>query len=138
MPITSTIVSWFGWFVVFQQYFSYIVAVRFIGGVSVGFTSMLRCAYAQGHVGQGTHLPAKKNKLRWIFCLCGAILNLKASCFGAILDIVIELIVYGSVSQINAGRPIGSASFRAQARVLICPNSGVIEPLFPLPGKMAI
>jgi hypothetical protein len=60
MPITSTIVSWFGWFVVFQQYFSYIVAVRFIGGVSVGFTSMLRCAYAQGLVGQGTHLPAKK------------------------------------------------------------------------------
>jgi hypothetical protein len=29
------------------------------------------------------------------FCLCGAILNLNAVCFGAIPDIVIELIVYG-------------------------------------------
>ena len=28
------------------------------------------------------------------FCLCGAILNLKAFCFGAIPDIMIELIVY--------------------------------------------
>ena len=27
-------------------------------------------------------------------CLCGAILNLKAFCFGAIPDIMIELIVY--------------------------------------------
>jgi len=33
------------------------------------------------------------------FCLCGAILNLKAYCFGAIPDIMIELIVYGSVPQ---------------------------------------
>jgi hypothetical protein len=31
------------------------------------------------------------------FCLCGAIFNLKAFCFGAIPDIMIELIVYGSV-----------------------------------------
>ena len=31
------------------------------------------------------------------FCLCGAILNLKAFCFGVITDIMIELIVYGSV-----------------------------------------
>jgi hypothetical protein len=30
-------------------------------------------------------------------CLCGAILNLKTFCFGAIPDIMIELIVYGSV-----------------------------------------
>ena len=30
------------------------------------------------------------------FCLCGAILNLKAFCFGAIPDIMIELIIYGS------------------------------------------
>ena len=28
------------------------------------------------------------------FCLCGTILNLKAFCFGAIPDIMIELIVY--------------------------------------------
>jgi len=33
------------------------------------------------------------------FCLCGSILNLKAFCFGAIPDIMIELIVYGSVPQ---------------------------------------
>ena len=33
------------------------------------------------------------------FCLCGAILNLQAFCFGAIPDIMIELIVYGSVLQ---------------------------------------
>jgi hypothetical protein len=31
--------------------------------------------------------------------VCYAILNLKAFCFGAIPDIVIELIVYGSVPQ---------------------------------------
>ena len=30
------------------------------------------------------------------FCLCGAILNLKVFCFGAIPDIMIELIIYGS------------------------------------------
>jgi hypothetical protein len=30
---------------------------------------------------------------------CGAILNLKVFCFGAIPDIMIELIVYGSVPQ---------------------------------------
>ena len=33
------------------------------------------------------------------FCLCGAILNLKAFCFGAIPDIMIELIAYWSVPQ---------------------------------------
>jgi hypothetical protein len=37
------------------------------------------------------------------FCLCGAILNLMAFCFGAIPDIMIELIVYGSVPQIIRG-----------------------------------
>jgi hypothetical protein len=31
------------------------------------------------------------------FCLCSSILNLKAFCFRAIPDIMIELIVYGSV-----------------------------------------
>jgi hypothetical protein len=30
---------------------------------------------------------------------CGAILSLKAFCFGAIPDIMIELLVYGSVPQ---------------------------------------
>jgi hypothetical protein len=48
------------------------------------------------------------------FCLCGAILNLKAFCFGAIPDITIELIVYGSVPQSRQ-----STSFRAQVRGLI-------------------
>jgi hypothetical protein len=33
------------------------------------------------------------------FCLCGAILILKAFCFGAIPDIMIELIAYWSVTQ---------------------------------------
>jgi hypothetical protein len=33
------------------------------------------------------------------FCLCGAILNLKTFCIGAIPDIMIELIVYGNVPQ---------------------------------------
>ena len=33
------------------------------------------------------------------FCLCGPILNLKAFCFGAIPDIMIELIAYWSVPQ---------------------------------------
>jgi len=39
----------------------------------------------------GPHLPAKNN-FTMDFCLCGAILNLKAFCFGAIPDIMIELI----------------------------------------------
>ena len=44
------------------------------------------------------HLPA--NFFFMVdFCLCGAILNLKEFCFGAITDIMIELIVYGSVPQ---------------------------------------
>jgi hypothetical protein len=39
-------------------------------------------------------------KLRTMdLCLCGAILDLKAFCFEAIPDIMIELIVYGSVPQ---------------------------------------
>jgi hypothetical protein len=33
------------------------------------------------------------------FCLCGAILNLKAFCFGSIPNIMIELIAYWSMSQ---------------------------------------
>ena len=40
-------------------------------------------------------LPTKKISMD--FCLWYAILNLKAFCFGAIPDIMIELIVYGSV-----------------------------------------
>jgi hypothetical protein len=45
----------------------------------------------------GIFLP--KNIFTMDFCLCGAILNLKAFCFGGIPDIIIELIVYGSVPQ---------------------------------------
>jgi hypothetical protein len=44
----------------------------------------------------GAHLPAK-NFFTMDFGLCGAILNLKALCFGAIHDIMIELIAYWSV-----------------------------------------
>jgi hypothetical protein len=44
---------------------------------------------------RGPHLPAK-NIITMDFCLCGAILNLKAFCFGAIPDIMIELIAYCS------------------------------------------
>jgi len=73
------------------------------------------------------------------FCLCGAILNWKAFCFGAIPDIVMELVVYGSVPQSRQAcmpdclcRPTGSSFFRAQVRGLIillaqgliCPKSG--------------
>ena len=47
---------------------------------------------------RGPHLPAK-NIFTMDFCLCGAILNLKAFCFGAIPDIMIELIAYWSVPQ---------------------------------------
>ena len=42
---------------------------------------------------RGTNLPAKIF-LRMDFGLYGAISNLKAFCFGAIPDIIIELIVY--------------------------------------------
>ena len=38
-------------------------------------------------------------KFKMDFCLCGAILNLKTFCFGAIPDIMIELIAYWSVPQ---------------------------------------
>jgi hypothetical protein len=40
-----------------------------------------------------------KIKITMDFCFYGAILDLKAFCFGAIPDIMIELIVYGSVPQ---------------------------------------
>jgi hypothetical protein len=60
------------------------------------------CAYVCLNTGPrwpgGTHLPAKKY-FTMDFCLCGAILNLKAFCFGAIPDILIELIAYWSVPQ---------------------------------------
>ena len=46
----------------------------------------------------GPHLHAK-NCFRMDFCLCGAILNLKAFCLGAIPDIMVELIAYWSVPQ---------------------------------------
>ena len=46
---------------------------------------------------KGTHLPAIFFTMD--FCLFGAILNLKAFCFGAIPVIIIELIVYVSVPQ---------------------------------------
>jgi hypothetical protein len=39
------------------------------------------------------------------FCLCGAILNLKAFFFGTIPDIMIELIAYGSVPQSRQSGP---------------------------------
>ena len=48
--------------------------------------------------GGEAHLPANKF-FTMDFCLCGAILNFKAFCFGAISDIMIELIVYWSVPQ---------------------------------------
>ena len=55
------------------------------------------CAYVCLSTGPrwpgGAYLPAMD------FCLFGAILNLKAFCFGAIPDIMIELIFYGSVPQ---------------------------------------
>ena len=51
---------------------------------------------AEGVVEVGIFLPKKKFTIN--FCLCSAILNLKAFCFGAIPDIMIELIVYDSGS----------------------------------------
>ena len=45
---------------------------------------------------RGTHLPANFF-FTMEFCLSDAILNLKVFCFGAIPDIMIELIVYVSV-----------------------------------------
>jgi hypothetical protein len=41
-------------------------------------------------------LGVLKHRAPLDFCLCDAILNLKAFCFGAIPDIMIELIVYVS------------------------------------------
>jgi hypothetical protein len=46
----------------------------------------------------GAHLPVKQISTM-DFCSCGAILNLKVFCFGAIPDIMIELIAYWSVPQ---------------------------------------
>ena len=43
--------------------------------------------------------PSCQKKSTMDFCLCGAILNLKVFCFGAIPDIMIELIAYWSVPQ---------------------------------------
>ena len=41
--------------------------------------------------GGGGHLPANFCFVTMDVCLCGTILNLKAYCFGAIPDIMIEL-----------------------------------------------
>ena len=49
----------------------------------------------RGGVFVAVFLP--KNFFKVDFCLCGAILNLKAFCFGEIPDIMIEFIVYWSV-----------------------------------------
>jgi type IV secretory pathway VirB3-like protein len=57
---------------------------------STGFTIVLRCAYAQASLVRGA--SSAKNIITVDFCLCGAILNLNAFCFGAIPDIMIELI----------------------------------------------
>ena len=46
--------------------------------------------------GGGGELP-RETFFSMDFCLRGAIVNLKAFCFGAIPDIMIELVVYGSV-----------------------------------------
>ena len=47
---------------------------------------------------RGHHLPAKK-MFTMDFCLRGAISNLKAFCFGAIPDIMIEFIAYWNMPQ---------------------------------------
>jgi hypothetical protein len=49
-----------------------------------------------GGGGGGTSLPYFSFTMDFF---CGAILSLKAFCFGAIPDIMIELLVYGSVPQ---------------------------------------
>ena len=49
------------------------------------------CISRGPHWPEGPHLPTTKI-VTIDFCLCGAILNLKAFCFGAIPDIMIELI----------------------------------------------
>jgi hypothetical protein len=60
---------------------------------------VLRCAQAQDPVDQGGggSSSCQKDFFTMDFCLWGAILNLKAFCFGEIPDIMIELIVYRSV-----------------------------------------
>ena len=63
--------------------------------ISAGFTIVLK---HRATLTRGPHLPAKQS-FTMDFCLCGAILNLKAFCFGAIPHIMIELIVYESVPQ---------------------------------------
>jgi hypothetical protein len=50
---------------------------------------------------RGAHLPTKINNFTIDVCLCGAILNLKAFCFGAIPDIMVELIVHGSIPHLG-------------------------------------
>ena len=56
------------------------------------------CLGVLKHRASLTHRPAK-NICTMVFCLCGAILNLKAFCFGAIPDIMIEFIAYWSAPQ---------------------------------------
>ena len=128
MAITSGVVSWFGWSMVLQPYFSYIVVVRFIGGVSAGFTIVLSL---------GVHLllnpvtgpccpgdpsscqkKKKKKKITMDFCLCGAILNLKAlfrsdSRHNDRVDNIWEFVTK------QAGLTGLPRSFRAQVRDLI-------------------
>jgi hypothetical protein len=53
------------------------------------------------------------------FCLCGPILNLKAFCFGAIPDIMIELIAYWSVPQSRQSTKLLEASGYWQKKLKI-------------------
>ena len=83
--IFTTITTWFNSI--------YLDLIQVCFWISAGFW-----AYAKGSAGRGWgHLPAKE-KITMNFCLCGAILNLKAFCFAAITDTMIELIVYDSGS----------------------------------------
>jgi len=78
-----------------------ICMLNYVGVVLQSVPDLPLCLGVLKHrasLARGPHLPAKKH-FTMDFCLCGAILNLKAFCFGRIPDIMIELIAYWSVPQ---------------------------------------
>ena len=62
------------------------------------FFTVLRFVGGGIYVFRRPRLPAEQC-FTMEFCLCGVILNLKAFCFEAITDIVIELMAFWSVPQ---------------------------------------
>ena len=67
--------------------------IQIIDTKDIFISALMYCIQVYLSTGPGGGSFCQKKR----FCRCGAILNLNAFCFGAVPDIMLELIVYGSV-----------------------------------------